>query len=561
MGKLISDVYVPSSGKPSSDIWVIGESPGWEEERQLEPFIGPSGQVLREVMYRNGISPSDCYITNLCHYRPVGDKFQLLEGSSELARGLEEIDDALKEFHPKVIVLAGAQALKHLTGKIAITHWRGSILEIEKHDKKFKVIPTYHPSYVLPNKSPELWSVLDLDWARIKKESSTHEVNLPKRQFAIDPPDPFSYLPLIEKIGIVSCDIETVKNTTQIICIGFGVSPDLAIIIPWEKSYAFTFAESILSNPRIKKLFHNGVFDCTVLRLNGVRIEGFTDDTIIQAHVLNPELPRDLAFLTSIYTREPYYKTEGRSTIPSDTKGWSAKRDKKSLYVYNGKDCCVTFEIFEALNRELDAEGLRNVYAYEMELDEAIVELNLTGLKVDQDRMNLLRYSVTYERDMYQTMLNGLAGMKVNVRSTKALPKFLYETLGLPAKKNRNGKLTADQDALVKLIGHVQGRMEMLKTERKKKDWMVKKGILQLIIKIRETDKLLSSYLTITLHEGKAKSVHRVDGTDSGRLAAKKFVDNSGVNLQTIPRSKVEVNGEVEKRYRESHPNESNLPQ
>jgi len=167
-------------------------------------------------------------------------------------------------------------------------------------------------------------------------------------------------------------------------------------------------------------------------------------------------------------------------------------------------------------------------------------------MHVDENRLQVLRISVERDRERYQIFLNTLAGgREVNVRSTKELPEFLYNTLNLPPKKNRTGGVTADQDAIIDNIAYVKGHIEGLKTDRAKDEWKKKLGILQLILKLREKDKLLSSYLKVTLSDGKIRSMYRVDGTESGRLSAKKFVDDSGLNIQTIPRSKVEVNENV----------------
>lgn len=548
MTQKISGIYVPHSGSLTSKLWFIGEAPGETEERgtkengfKPEPFIGASGQLLRETLLRNGISPLDCYFTNLSHYRPQNNAFDLLINSDELTNGIQEILLNIEHYKPNLIVLVGRNPLNFLIpSKDVIAHWRGSILEL----KGIKCIPILHPAGLLHNEDPILYPIFDKDIQRIAKESKFPELNIPELNIHIDPG--LECLDVLLSKPILSCDIESLMDSTTIICVGFGISPTEAYVIPYDSPYSRTVLASILSAKEPKKVFHNGSFDTAILSLNGFRCEGYTDDTIIQSHILDPEFPRNLGFLTSIYTRIPYYKTEGRSHIPSDTKVWSQKRSREELYIYNGRDCCATFDIYETLKSEIISDGLSNFYAYEMQVNEMLCELSQNGLLVDLERLNLIRVGAEKQRSEAQAILNLISGQDINAQGKKTLPDFLYRTLNLPIKKKYDrkkkvSKETTEQKAIVQLIGYAKARIEEYKTSKKKEEWEKNLLILGLILKVREKAKLISSYLDITLHEGRAKSSFRTDGTETGRCSAKKFVDGSGLNLMTIPRGKVEV--------------------
>jgi DNA polymerase len=537
----ISSIYVPASGDPSSKLWFIGEAPGAEEEIKGEPFIGPAGQLLREASLRNGIDFSSCYVTNLCHYRPDNNVFDLLVGSSQLIAGMQEIFNLLKTHKPNLIVLLGNQPLKYLLPpKEHITNWRGSILDLNG----VKCIPTLHPAGLLHNEDPRLYAIFDADMKRIAHDSQFPELNTPELTIHIDPG--LECLDILASSPILSCDIETVKATTSIICVGFGISETEAYVLPYDSPNTRTILHTILPNPNIKKIFHMGIYDSTVLSLNDFGVEGYTDDTIIMSHILDPEMPRDLDFLTSIYTRQPHYKTQGRATIPGDTKGWKAARNRQELFEYNGKDCTTTFAIYNRLQQEIRNDGLLDLYSYEMTVNEMFRELTLQGLLVDQERMDLIRTGVNNQKKQTQAILNLLAGQPINVQGKKTLPEFLYRTLKLPAKtkydrKKKKSKETTEQKALVQLIGYCKAKIDEYKTDKKKEEWERNLHILTSILKIRERDKLISSYLDITLHDGRAKSIWRADGTETGRPSSKLFVDDSGLNLMTIPRSKIEI--------------------
>lgn len=64
----------------------------------------------------------------------------------------------------------------------------------------------------------------------------------------------------------------------------------------------------VLGNPHVPKLFQNGAYDVQVLAHWGIRVEGEYEDTMILHHALEPELPKALDYLGSIYTNEVAWK-------------------------------------------------------------------------------------------------------------------------------------------------------------------------------------------------------------------------------------------------------------
>ena len=117
------------------------------------------------------------------------------------------------------------------------------------------------------------------------------------------------------------------------------------------------------------------------------------------------------------------------------------------------------------------------------------------------------------------------------------MPELLYKKLGLPEKKNRQKKVTTDEDAIVSLIGFAKNQLVKYKSDEKQKIWMTNILILKVILELRGYEKLLSSYINIkTSSDGRVRSIFKVHATETGRWAASKFVDETGLNLQTIPR-------------------------
>jgi DNA polymerase len=530
---LASDVYVPNEGDPSAKIWLVGEAPGYEEVMEHRPFCGKAGKMLDQVLAASGIERSECFITNLCHYRPIGNKFEALIDSDELKSGLLELFNLMQTHHPNVIVALGNAPLGYLTFKNGINAWRGSILESNGQ----KIIPTLHPAYILYD--PTGYPILLNDFMRIREQSRSPELPQLHWHFVYGKDVTQAHVESYASSVYLSVDIESVKGTGDIICVGFGRDRNNAISITTDTIHGRQWIRRLLESDAIK-IFHFGSFDSTMLEMNGYEINNYAEDTIIQAHLLNPELPRDLGFLASVYTYIPCYKTEGRSNIPSDTKVWVAKRNKEELLIYNCKDICATFWIWEEQKKEIEADqDLSRLYKYEMDLVHVVRKMGSCGLFRDEVRWGEIKTSLETKQVLLQSQVDLICDTHVNINSPKQVALVLYKKLELPVKMN-DGKITSDADALVSLINTCKSKIEEYKTSAKRNEWRLKLGFVELTNRLRGINKLLSSYINTPIsNDGRCKSLYKVNGTETGRLACNKFVDGTGVNGQTFPRGDV----------------------
>jgi hypothetical protein len=271
-------------------------------------------------------------------------------------------------------------------------------------------------------------------------------------------------------------------------------------------------------------------------------------DTNNFQHIAAPELPRSLEYLTSIYTREPYYKTVGRGTIPDDEKGWSEKVEKQSLYEYNCRDCCCTIEIAQKQMAEMDAAQLR-MMNFSMAMLEVTRHISASGMFQDEERRSLMEKAVYVKMLKKQQILNALCqlGIEINVRSIK-LKEILYNKLNLPPRYYLK-VLTTNEDAIVSLIGFCKGKIAEYKTEELKTKWQVKMTICKLILEIRGLRVLISNYLKLDQKrgisrrssDGRIRSTYKVCGTETARWSASKYVDGTGFNSQTLPRDPLDI--------------------
>lgn len=134
-------------GNISTSLLFIGEAPGEEEDKQGLPFVGASGKLLQEMISNIGIDINKMYITNICFWRPPLNRPPTDE---EIKLCLPMTIEIIKLINPKLIVTLGSVATKSLHKNITnISKVRGILQEITINNNIYKILPTFHPSYIL----------------------------------------------------------------------------------------------------------------------------------------------------------------------------------------------------------------------------------------------------------------------------------------------------------------------------------------------------------------------------------------------------------------------------
>lgn len=133
-------------GPPDAKIFMVGEGPGYDEDRSGHPFVGRSGQLLDKILLACGFSrQKHVYIGNIVKCRPPGNRNPQPE---EAAACLPYLHRQIDIINPAIIILMGAVALRYmLSPDMRITRCRG---EWTEQEGRF-FIPVYHPSALLRN--------------------------------------------------------------------------------------------------------------------------------------------------------------------------------------------------------------------------------------------------------------------------------------------------------------------------------------------------------------------------------------------------------------------------
>jgi len=158
---------VPGEGcGDGPDIMFVGEGPGAEEDAQGRPFVGKAGQLLTKMIEAMGYERSQLYITNVVKCCPPDNRKPVKEEMETCLPYLRQQIDLIK---PKTIVGLGGPAMEGLLGRpVGISRMRG----VWQEYGGIKLMPTFHPSYLLrdPSKKKEAWADLKLVLTELGKE-------------------------------------------------------------------------------------------------------------------------------------------------------------------------------------------------------------------------------------------------------------------------------------------------------------------------------------------------------------------------------------------------------
>jgi uracil-DNA glycosylase len=146
-------------GSPEARLMFIGEGPGADEDASGRPFVGRAGQLLTKMIEAINLKREDVYIANAVKSRPPGNR---TPETDEVRACIPFLFRQIAAIKPKLIVALGNPAMQALLDtKMGITKMRGQFAPFPR-DPTIKVLPTFHPAYLLrsPDKKREAWEDL-----------------------------------------------------------------------------------------------------------------------------------------------------------------------------------------------------------------------------------------------------------------------------------------------------------------------------------------------------------------------------------------------------------------
>lgn len=152
---------VPGEGSMKADLMFVGEAPGRDEDTQGSPFVGRAGQLLTKIINAMQLQRKDVYITNVVKCRPPNNR---TPNPDEIGQCLEYLLEQLGMIQPRVVVALGKVATDFfIRSRQGITALRGDFYDFQG----IKVMPTFHPSYVLRNEGNK--KIKKMVWEDMKK--------------------------------------------------------------------------------------------------------------------------------------------------------------------------------------------------------------------------------------------------------------------------------------------------------------------------------------------------------------------------------------------------------
>jgi uracil-DNA glycosylase len=137
---------VPGEGPATAEILFIGEGPGFHEDQQGRPFVGPAGQFLEELLKAIGFKRDDVFITNIVKHRPPGNRDPMPD---EIAACAEFLNRQIEALNPRVIVTLGRYSMARFFPGAKISAVHGQARKIDGR----LVVAMYHPAAALHQQS------------------------------------------------------------------------------------------------------------------------------------------------------------------------------------------------------------------------------------------------------------------------------------------------------------------------------------------------------------------------------------------------------------------------
>lgn len=533
---------VPGRGNPESRIWIIGEAPGEEEELKGRPFVGASGYELSKMLGEAGINMDDCYIDNVCQWRPPGNDMSkwlhdkkatgkkngdmLINGrwaNKQVADGYAELQERLTTFKPEVIIGFGNTALWALAGKWGVMNWRGSELVL---DNGTHFVPTIHPAAVLRDWSLRPTVMHDLSY-RVARRLKSGFVT-PAWNFKTFPSfgEVMGQLTWLENHPCdVAADIETMNGGT--VCLGLAWSSRDALCIPFRDQAGVYWdaddqkeiiAQLVRTFKRCKLIGQNWQYDRQYLQENfGIDLQP-AFDTFVAQSVLFPGTQRTLGYLASMYCDwHEYWKEDGKE--------WNQGiKDFNKEFRYNCRDACVTWEVGQVIRRKLEFADLMPQFMEQMEYGEYVYRMMRRGVTRSVERTERLIEECKEAVHHRKLAVAQAAGKEVNFNSPKQVSDLFYKQLGCKTHKKRGtDSLTTDDEALKKVCEENPDIAP----------------IALAILESRSLDKLRSTFLEAECDpDGQFRASWMCPGTESFRLSSSTNAFYRGGNLQNITSGK-----------------------
>lgn len=494
--------YIPGKGPIGSKLMILSDSP---PIGAIEPLLSDPTGVFKDA----GINRHNCWNTyvvkhpippSLVKRIPFKKRCEMV--GVDIQSSINELRNEILSVNPTCILALGSNALFALVGKNKIHDYRGSILPTHNT----KCVSTFKPEDLIntgtkDNEISDYWQrqVMIFDMVRAREQSGFTGINKTNRllHIAKNSSDLYDFMERNKNNKYPSVDIEA--RACIPICVGISFSPYEGITVPlWNCDGISKIPTDdlvtiwrLLSNLLYTEVVgQNFGYDKDKMMKLGFIVKSIHSDTMLKAFTLNPELPKTLGFLTSLYTEEPFYKNEGMY-----------EGSVYDLFMGCALDACLTKEIDLKMDPEIDEMGLRGFYEnFILWLSPLYSEIESVGFKVDnQITEQLIEKYVKWSESLNYKLFQ-VAGHPINANSPKQVDILLYEALKIKRRKGTG------EEVLTQIIN-----------SDKLNQWQ--KSAIELVLEKRRVDKVIgNALLAPTDFDGRMRTSYFIC-LDTGRSA------------------------------------------
>lgn len=548
-------------GSSHPNVFFVADSPHGEDLKNDYALTGYTGDTLRSFCKEQNLVLDDFYRTCL-----IKEELPKILTDEVTKQHLDKygpiLIDEINTLNPNLIIPLGELSFNYFTGLRNIRKFRGSVLPAVNTfrfvNQNLKILPILGP-YPYLNQEYRLRPISRIDFSKIARNSLNNPIpdqvyniwvarsSAALRTFI----DRHYHATIKNPLGFLVFDIETFMQIP--ICISLCFDGFESVCVPFldhtidrdNRTLMMQLVAKLMASP-LPKVNQNIKYDWKILERWLFMVNNVVGDTMLASSALYCEFPKNLGFLTSIYTDLPYFKDEGKEFDPE-----KSKRDR--YYLYNAKDSLAAHQIYFKQREEIDETGVRFVYDNIMKCVPIYKKMEERGIRIDKEtQLKLLcKYeSLFHIQELKLRQLTGRAYF--NPLSPKQCKEVIFDECGYIAvrgmKVNKDGSPSTDEDSLDLLNAY----------GNPKRAPSTGPIILESIIGARKFHKVIE-ILELHLHpDERFRCEFNLAGTENGRTSAGETTDqfiylednkikvtNLGHSLQTIGKHGFAVAGKT----------------
>jgi uracil-DNA glycosylase len=562
--KKVGNQIIKAHGSSKPAAFFIADYPIKADLETGYALMGYAGNTLRTFCTEQNLNLDDFWRTCLIkEEEPKDDDKEHSKTKILIKRYSELLIGEINDLAPNLLIPLGELSFNFLTNLNNIRKFRGSVLPIsgsyQVNKQNTKVLPILGP-YPFLNQDYKLRLITRIDFGKISKNlndkppaDNRYNVWVARSSSAFRAFLERSYEPCLRSGGFLTFDIETYLQIP--LCISFCFDGIESVCVPLldnsididNRVLLMDMVARLLASP-LPKVNQNIKYDWKILERWGFVVNNIVGDTMLAASTLYCEFPKNLGFLTSIYTDLPYFKDEGKSFDPD-----RSKRDR--YYLYNAKDSLAASQIYKEQAKEVIEQGTDFVYRNLIQVMPIYRRMEDIGFRVSQSAQESLLAKYESLFHIQELKCRRLLNQDYfNPLSPKQCKWAIFDELGYSKiarmKTNQDGTPSTDEESLDLLSIYGEA----------KRAPSTGSYVLSSIIGARKIHKIIEILELPLYPDGRFRGEYNLAGTETGRTSSSETTDqlitldeetgkvkvtNLGHSLQTIGKHGFMVDGIV----------------